>query len=55
MIGSLAGVAYLAVVLLVKRSHVDDPAQAVAAHLVPGVLGTLLLGILSRSHGLFYA
>ncbi|CAK91205.1 unnamed protein product (macronuclear) [Paramecium tetraurelia] len=53
-IGTLAGISYLVIQLIVKRSHVDDPGQAVGAHLVPGILGTLLYGILSRSHGLFY-
>lgn len=49
--GFLAGLVYIVLIMLIKRSHVDDPAYTIATHLGPGLLGTLLVGLLSLSNG----
>ncbi|CAD8094527.1 unnamed protein product [Paramecium sonneborni] len=49
--GILAGLTYIILILIIKRSHVDDPAYTIATHLGPGLLGTLLVGVLTISKG----
>ncbi|CAD8209179.1 unnamed protein product [Paramecium pentaurelia] len=49
--GVLAGVVYIILILVIKRSHVDDPAYTIASHLGPGLLGTILVGFLSLTNG----
>ncbi|CAK89089.1 unnamed protein product (macronuclear) [Paramecium tetraurelia] len=49
--GTLAGLVYIVLILVIKRSHVDDPAYTLATHLGPGLLGTLLVGVLTLSNG----
>lgn len=49
--GILAGLVYILLILIIKRSHVDDPAYTIASHLGPGFLGTILVGLLGLSNG----
>ncbi|CAK68529.1 unnamed protein product (macronuclear) [Paramecium tetraurelia] len=49
--GVLAGLVYIVLILVIKRSHVDDPAYTIASHLGPGLLGTILVGFLGLTNG----
>ncbi|CAD8208741.1 unnamed protein product [Paramecium pentaurelia] len=50
--GVLAGIIYVNLTIIIKRSHIDDPAQTIATHMGPGLLGTILVGFLSITKGL---
>ena len=55
IIGAVAGIlVVVAVEVLDKKYHVDDPVGAVAVHMVNGVWGTLAAGLFAVDGGVFY-
>ena len=55
IIGILAGLfVVFGIELLDKKLKIDDPVGAVAVHGICGALGTIMVGLLSTSDGLFY-
>ena len=44
----------LAVEVIDKRLHIDDPVGASSVHGVSGTLGTILVGVFSTKQGLLY-
>ena len=55
IIGILAGIfVVFGIELLDKKLKIDDPVGAVAVHGICGALGTIMVGFLSTSDGLFY-
>lgn len=55
IIGSLAGViVVLSIEIVDNVLKVDDPVGAISAHAVCGAYGTIMVGLLSKSTGLFY-
>lgn len=55
IIGIVVGVIVVFSVLALDKMKIDDPVGAISVHGVCGVAGTLLLGLLDSSSGLFYA
>lgn len=55
IIGAVAGIlVVVAVEVIDKKFHVDDPVGAVAVHMVNGIWGTLAAGLFAVDGGLFY-
>ncbi len=55
IIGIISGVVVVFSVLALDKMKIDDPVGAISVHGVCGVVGTLLLGFLDSSSGVFYA
>lgn len=54
-IGAICGIVMiLAVEVIDKRLHIDDPVGASSVHGVSGTLGTILVGVFSTKQGLLY-
>ena len=48
VIGSICGVVVIEAIMIFDRLRIDDPVGATSVHLVCGVLGTLLTGVLGK-------
>ena len=56
VVGIVSGILVVVVVeLLDKKFHIDDPVGAVAVHCANGIWGTLAVGLLDRTDGVFYS